>query len=686
MNKASTILLAFVILLAIASVQNASAATWVEGHITVDTSWTVAGAPYIVINDVYVDEGVTLTIEPGVEVRFGGDFTIFVNGNLNAVGTSISEIVFTSNKISPAPGDWNTIELSGTASSSLYMEHCLIQYAKDGVTIDSLGRGEVISCEFTNNSESGVHIVGESNSLIKGNTIKLNDYGIFTHSDSASSGFSIINNEIANNAEKGLAIYSYYNISNITISGNTISSNGGVSVYVSTNFGYVYNIAISSNTINGYGGINLWGYYATNDITITNNTISSNGDSGIHVTSSRESYNITISGNTISSYEFREGVYIYADDIAYNITICDNTVVGSSKDGVGIEIIIPPTSFVTYGVHITSNIISSNYRGIYIHWSNGKAYIMGNSIANNHYGVYLDDSTGNAAHFNDIYQNEYGMYVTSDATVDAEQNYWGDPSGPYHESLNPWGKGNPVNGDGTDLDFIPFLTSSALITPPIANFTYSPEKTVVNETITFDASSSYDPDGYIVSYEWDFGDGNTGTGEVITHSYSSAGDYTVNLTVTDNDGAVNSTDKTITVYPSTSVFDTGASENPYPSIMGTHKGEIRPSANINVGKLYTYSCVGTGGHTESIELYENTTLIASGTWKGYQDDYHNITISPSVILLAGHTYNYTIVTGSYPQIIHATSKEVTGGTITCTSFVDANGKNYTDWIPAIRLE
>jgi len=138
--------------------------------------------------------------------------------------------------------------------------------------------------------------------------------------------------------------------------------------------------------------------------------------------------------------------------------------------------------------------------------------------------------------------------------------------------------------------------------------------------------------------------------------------------------------------PTISIFDTEPSENPYPSIMGTHKGEIKPSDNISVSKLYTYSCVGTGGHTESIKLYENDTLIASGIWNGYQDDWHNITITPSVTLLAGHTYNYTIVTGSYPQIIHAKSKDVTGGTITCDKFIDANGKTYTDWIPAIRLE
>ena len=59
--------------------------------------------------------------------------------------------------------------------------------------------------------------------------------------------------------------------------------------------------------------------------------------------------------------------------------------------------------------------------------------------------------------------------------------------------------------------------------------------------------------------------------------------------------------------------------------------------------------------------------------------------APYVTLLKNHEYRYVIKTGSYPQIIHEPGKDVTGGTITCTSFVDANGKTYTDWIPAIRL-
>jgi len=62
---------------------------------------------------------------------------------------------------------------------------------------------------------------------------------------------------------------------------------------------------------------------------------------------------------------------------------------------------------------------------------------------------------------------------------------------------------------------------------------------------------SYDPDGNIMNYEWDFGDGNVmiTTEEKINHSYSEAGSYEVTLTVTDDKGATNSTTKMITVMP-----------------------------------------------------------------------------------------------------------------------------------------
>ena len=55
-------------------------------------------------------------------------------------------------------------------------------------------------------------------------------------------------------------------------------------------------------------------------------------------------------------------------------------------------------------------------------------------------------------------------------------------------------------------------------------------------------------------------------------------------------------------------------------------------------------------------------------------------------LLANETYNYTIRTGSYPQIHHTAALPTANGWINCTEFTDVNGKVYKDWIPAIRLE
>ena len=82
---------------------------------------------------------------------------------------------------------------------------------------------------------------------------------------------------------------------------------------------------------------------------------------------------------------------------------------------------------------------------------------------------------------------------------------------------------------------------------PIASFTYSPLNPVANETILFNASNSYDPDGYIVNYEWGFGDEIAATGEIVEHSYSKPGDYTVILRVTDNDSVSNTNTMILTI-------------------------------------------------------------------------------------------------------------------------------------------
>ena len=69
--------------------------------------------------------------------------------------------------------------------------------------------------------------------------------------------------------------------------------------------------------------------------------------------------------------------------------------------------------------------------------------------------------------------------------------------------------------------------------PPAASFTY----TCTDLACDFDGSASYDSDGTIVSYEWDFGDDGTGSGPTPSHTYTADGNYTVTLTVTDDDAA-----------------------------------------------------------------------------------------------------------------------------------------------------
>ncbi len=87
--------------------------------------------------------------------------------------------------------------------------------------------------------------------------------------------------------------------------------------------------------------------------------------------------------------------------------------------------------------------------------------------------------------------------------------------------------------------------------PPIAGFSYTPRNITTVLTVTFNGGEpySFDKDGYIVSWEWDFGDGATATGAVVTHKYSNPGNYTVTLTVTDNGGENSSASKIIRVYP-----------------------------------------------------------------------------------------------------------------------------------------
>ena len=90
----------------------------------------------------------------------------------------------------------------------------------------------------------------------------------------------------------------------------------------------------------------------------------------------------------------------------------------------------------------------------------------------------------------------------------------------------------------------------------------APEKAYFGELIEFDASDSYDSDGKIVSYSWDFGDDQTAEGILVNHIFIFENNFTIdypliysiNLFITDNDGAISVTSHQIMIYPKEYLF------------------------------------------------------------------------------------------------------------------------------------
>ena len=90
--------------------------------------------------------------------------------------------------------------------------------------------------------------------------------------------------------------------------------------------------------------------------------------------------------------------------------------------------------------------------------------------------------------------------------------------------------------------------------PPIPKFS-GPYNARVNETVIFNASKSMDPDGDPITCHWDFGDGTTALGGVVSHNYNATGNYTIVLTVKDTHGQEASTVAYITISNPSSHYD-----------------------------------------------------------------------------------------------------------------------------------
>ena len=128
--------------------------------------------------------------------------------------------------------------------------------------------------------------------------------------------------------------------------------------------------------------------------------------------------------------------------------------------------------------------------------------------------------------------------------------------------------------------------------PPTAIISATPTEITEGEHVSFSAESSRDSDGYIVYYGWDFGDGDTGAGINVEHTYSHSGHYTAALTVTDNDNLSASDTVGVTVKPrvlSISIFT-----DPVPS-GESNEVAVLVTANGDPVHAFVYLSSTTGG-------------------------------------------------------------------------------------------
>jgi len=449
------------------------------------------------------------------------------------------------------------------------------------------------------------------------------------------------------------------------------SGNYGIYIYDQSNKNTITGNDATNNVLRGIG----LGTSSENDI--QDNVVTSNKDHGIWLSKSCDNmitYNVVRDGGNC-------GIYLY--DKSNGNTITDNDVINNTQRGMAVS--------TSSGNNIRDNVVTSNKdHGIWLSKSCDNRVTSNVVRDSGNCGVYLyERSNSNTITDNDVTHNtQRGIALSSSNTNEIRSNVMdsNQDRGIYlsksHENVIVT---NTVRNSGTQGIYISGLSKGNQIY--LNNF--------INNTPNVHSYKSVNI--------WN-------STEQVTYSYNGntyrnyTGNYWDNYTDFDNrsDGIwdnpyIIDNDNT-DFYPlkeqfenyyikenQTLVFDTGEPDNPYPSVCGTHEGTITADQTITVRKLYTYPCPGTGGHAEHVKFWNASWDGAEGHGDGhYTGDWHNISFGEFVLYKA-ETYNYTICTGSYPQIIHTPTLTNGYGTITSTIFTDTNGRVYKDRIPAIKL-
>jgi parallel beta-helix repeat protein len=346
-----------------------------------------------------------------------------------------------------------------------------------------------------------------------------------------------------------LGIYLWSSDTDVVSGNNSTDNDNGIYLWSSDS-----NVMSENNLTDNWYGIYL--HYSDNN-TIARN-IATDSDIGILTTASRRNY---INGNV--ALRNIVGIYLYAYSTD-NIVI-SNKVTGGERSLVGI-CLTTATSNV-----ISENVVSDNQffigAGISLEWSSNDNTITRNTITNNWYGLVTgywgvwglkDQDNNNTIYRNNIIENTQQVLSLNsinswDNGYPSGGNYWSDYAGtdlcrgPYQNVTGSDGIGDtPCIIDENNRDRYPLMKPFGL---PVVGWDWSPPMPRATKTVRFNASSSTPNIGTIVSYTWNFGDGNvtTTTNPIITHTYTDPRYYNVTLTVLNSVDLSGSITKTVKI-------------------------------------------------------------------------------------------------------------------------------------------
>ena len=126
--------------------------TTVSGAITSDTVWSLTNSPYVITGNTVVFENYTLTVEPGVVVKFDDNVQLRIQGAIIAKGDSSKNIIFTSNNSNPQKGSWNEIKIDFRGRFTL--EYVIMEYANSALRYNHVISSSIKNSIFQHNNNA----------------------------------------------------------------------------------------------------------------------------------------------------------------------------------------------------------------------------------------------------------------------------------------------------------------------------------------------------------------------------------------------------------------------------------------------------------------------------------------------------------------------------------------------------